>query len=162
MKRGVVSLAALSLLAISAASYAGPKGFYWGAKGGILDPDAAETDEGLNVGGYVGYTLPWLSGLAVEGEATITAIKSEANSRKLEVQTIAAYGVWRSKGPIFFKGKLGVLRERVEAGTATETDEGVSFGLGVGFPGPGKHEFEIEYTILENDLNFLSVGFTFK
>lgn len=45
--------------------------------------------------------------------------------------------------------------------TGSGTDTGLSLGFGVGFDVGNGKKLEIEYTIVESDVNFLSVGIIF-
>ena len=59
---------------------------------------------------------------------------------KVEIDTIGFYAAYRaelSNSPVFFKVKGGILSEQVDItgnnGSVSETDSGLSLGLGVGY-----------------------------
>ena len=83
----------------------------------------------------------------------------------LDIQTVSLYGVFRSPGKVYFKGKIGVISETVTMSDGiitVEADEsGTSLGAGVGFKVGSNNNIEIEYTIVDQEVNFLSLGFNF-
>lgn len=62
------------------------------------------------------------------------------------------------------KGKAGYLREDLKisgpGGSVSDNESGLSLGGGIGFM-LGSSRLELEYTIIEADVNYLSVGFIF-
>lgn len=141
---------------------------YFGVKGILADWDAPGFDEAYNVGLNVGYELlqeSWGT-VAVEGEYTTTISDGEiGGGGEWDADTLAAYGVYRSLGDIYAKGKAGFLDQDVKrsgtgGGTVANGDEsGFSFGAGVGFRLTRGSAIEAEYTVASDDLTFISVGY---
>ena len=78
--------------------------------------------------------------------------------------TLALYGVFRTPGEFYFKGKAGVLYEDVEVDIPTlfsesEDDTGFSAGIGGGWRLNDSGSLEVEFTLIESDLNYLSLGY---
>ena len=171
---------AAGLAATGAAQAAGK--IYVGGKIGLLDVDPSgcvncSFDPAFNVGAYGGYNMlgndaHWdadLAGgtLAVEGEATLTVIKGDADVLGVtlgdwDMTNIAAYAAYRHPitDAFYLKGKLGVARYKIEtdfgASLGTETD--LAAGIGAGWQvGPGSIEAEI--TTYEGDILFVTAGF---
>lgn len=142
--------------------------FYIGAKGGemIISNDIAFNDA-TSVGILFGGTIPD-SGFAIEGELTTTVSSAEHKSRsdELDIFTLAGYGVYRSAGRFYFKGKAGLLTEYLDISGGNFSLEGyggaISLGAGAGFRISNTANLELEYTIIEADINFLSLGITFE
>lgn len=154
-------LAGVMSLVSAAPAMAGD--LYFGAKTGpmVIDDSAVKTDP-TNVGVLVGYELGVVVGdLAVEGEFTTTTSDGKVNGgAKVDIDTIAAYLAFRTAGPIYFKAKGGFLQEDVSVGSYSETDSGASYGVGIGF-GIGIAQLELEYTQVESDVGFVSLGVQF-
>ena len=77
----------------------------------------------------------------------------------IDIQTVSLYGVFRTHGSIYLKGRIGVISEAVTMSSSVisvEADEsGTSLGAGLGFKVGSNNNIEIEYTIIEADVNFL-------
>ncbi|WP_193161731.1 outer membrane beta-barrel protein [Microbulbifer hainanensis] len=152
MRNIVKGIAALALVGSSAA-YA--EGAYWGGTVGLMDIDLNHADSPLNVGLRGGYTLP--SGWGFEAEYTNSLISGDADvfSRDvdIDVETLGAYGTYRSYGDIYFKGRLGVVHEDVDY---FGSDTGISLGGGVGLNVSPNTNVELEYTMIDEDIGFWS------
>ncbi len=179
MKTKTLAAAVLLTAGLAAAGAAQAAGkIYVGGKIGLLDVDPQDCpgcsfDPAFNVGAYGGYNMlgkdaHWdadLAGgtLAVEGEATLTAIKGDSNILgDWDMTSIAAYAAYRHPmtDAFYLKGKLGVARYKIEtdfgASLGTETD--LAAGIGAGWSvGPGSIEAEI--TTYEGDILFVTAGF---
>lgn len=179
MKTKTFAAAVLLTAGLAAAGAAQAAGkIYVGGKIGLLDVDPSgcvgcSFDPAFNIGAYGGYNLlgkdaHWdadLAGgtLAVEGEATLTAVKGDAGLLgDWDMTSIAAYAAYRHPitDAFYLKGKLGVVRYEIEtdfaAGLGTETD--LAAGIGAGWSvGPGSLEAEI--TTYEGDILFVTAGF---
>ncbi len=150
----------ISLLPAGTAS-AG-EGGYVGLKFGPMLVDLEGVDDPMNAGFVFGSSK---SGGAIEGEFTTSMVKGGIGSADLTITTFAFYGVYRSEGEGgFIKLKGGFLNEDVKAESGSrevsESDDGASFGFGIGSRSENSL-FEIEYTIVEQDVNFLSLGIMF-
>lgn len=151
------------------------EGVYLGVKAGRLMLDLSSTGfdtEDANtlslIGGY-----QFANGFSAELEY-IPQTESDfgINGMRLgtvEVQTIGVYAAYRIKpstGSAYFKLRGGLLSENVDAiggaGTYSTSDSGLSFGLGAGINLTPNVMLEAEYTLIEQDVDFLSVGLNFK
>jgi len=139
--------------------------WYLGLKAGWMDADASNFDEATNLGLYGGYTLhDDASGrFALEGEYTRTISDGDIPGGGWDIETLAVYGAYRTAGPWFLKIKAGYLDEdiSVSAGGSSiaGSDSGFSFGAGGGVRLSNKAAFELEYTVIEEDVNFFSIGY---
>lgn len=144
---------------------------YFGVKTGLMMPDVAGWGDALNIGALVGAPVARLpqGTISAEGEFTTTLSKGDVNyfgvTGNWDVTTLAGYGVFRTHGPIYLKAKAGLLYENVGASvsgfSATGSDTGLSFGIGGGMRLQGGQSLEVEYTIIESNINLLSVGYNF-
>ena len=164
-------LAVCSTTAIAAES----EGVYLGVKAGTLMLDVsgngiqAEDPNTLAlVGGY-----QFANGFSAELEY-IPQTESDLSFNgvvlgQLEIQTIGIYAAYRIKpteSQFYLKVKGGFLNENVDsvgiAGSSSTSDSGLSFGLGAGFNITPNVMLEAEYTLIEQDVDFLSAGLNFK
>ena len=151
------------------------EGVYIGVKAGTLMLDLsgtgiqAEDPTTLSlVGGY-----QFANGFSAELEY-IPQTESDVRSNglklgQIEIQTIGIYAAYRIKpstGSAYIKLRGGLLSESIDAvgntGSSSTSDSGLSFGLGAGFNVTPNVMLEAEYTIIEQDVNFLSAGLNFK
>lgn len=152
---------AIALLSISAAagSFAADKsGGFIGLKSGNMDVDLSAADVDTPLGFVIGYQGQSGGGLELEyNKADVNFI---VNGRVItaDFSTLAFYGTYRSEGDVFFKGKLGLLREEIENGFGSTTDSGLSAGVGLGFRLGDAASLELEYTFIEADVNYFSAG----
>jgi opacity protein-like surface antigen len=92
-------------------------------------------------------------------------------SGETDMWTLAGYGVYRHFfDNAFIKAKAGFLREDISVeyefwGISfddSETDSGFSSGIGCGYRFVDGLGIEAEYTVIEEDVDFLSVGITYS
>jgi hypothetical protein len=145
--------------------------FYLGLKAGKMMVDPAEFEDATSSGlVFVGYKFSNNPGgsLAIEGEYTNSSsenITILGTTGKWDIDTIAVYVAYRTGGDLYFKGKAGYLHEDVSANIAgasiSGSDSGLSLGIGAGLKIGKSNALELEYTIVEEDVSFLSLGFNF-
>jgi len=144
--------------------------FYVGLKGGKMMVSPSEFQDATSTGLVLGFKLSdTASGsLAIEGEFTNSSSETLTvlgTSGTWDIDTTAVYLAYRTGGDAYFKGKMGYLDEKVNASIAgasiSGSDSGLSFGIGGGWKIGKSTSLELEYTIIEQDVNFVSVGFNF-
>lgn len=94
-----------------------------------------------------------------DGDLAIGAIPGD-----WKIETLAGYAAYRTAGNVYVKAKTGILHQDVKVSTAAAApfagqDTGFSFGSGIGWRFNRKTGLELEYTVLEEDLTFLSLGY---
>ncbi|MBB3059842.1 outer membrane beta-barrel protein [Microbulbifer rhizosphaerae] len=145
----------LAALALACSSAANAEGGYFGGTAGLMTIDRSNFDDPFNLGLRAGYTFA--SGWGFEGEYTNSIISGEADAFSgdidVDIQTLAFYGTYRSHGNIYFKGRAGILHEDIDF---FGDDTGISLGAGVGFNFGPNTNVELEYTLIEEDVNFWS------
>ncbi len=154
------------LLALSGGAQA--EGLYIGAKTGLVTVDDSAFDDALNAGVLVGYEVPAEGSLSWAIEAELTTSVSDGDFEAFGVKgdwnidTQALYGVMKFGDSLYGKIKLGVLREDVSASaggvSADASDSGLAWGLGGGFRATDYLDVEAEYSQIESDAAFISVG----
>lgn len=160
-------LAALALLGCAMGAQA-TEGGYFGGVAGLMDADISG-DSPFNAGFRAGYN--WANGFGVEGEYTTSVVDGEFRLRNswvdieadYSISTFGAYATYRSQGDIYFKGRLGYLNESVDFGDdANGSESGLSAGLGLGLSLSEAVNFEAEYTVVEEDVDFWSGSLVFR
>lgn len=137
---------------------------YVGLKAGKMSADASGFDDATNVGVVLGYKLN--NTFALEGEITDSSSDgSFSPSGKWSVDTTALYAVGRWGDQAYLKAKAGILNEDVSVSVPGSSlsgdDTGLSLGIGVGYHLNDRVNIEAEYTIIEEDLDFFSVGLNY-
>ena len=160
--------------------------WYIGAKGGQMSPDQSNISSAINAGILIGYHLPNnnFGSFAVEAEYTTTSSSADYETINVgetirgdvEFETTALYGVYRSMGDFYFKGKLGVFNNKIYAEEQTivglsvtsttwsRSESGFSWGLGAGWKLGNSSSLELEYTKLDDDteIDYMSIGFIYN
>jgi len=145
----------------SCTSMAYASGLTFGAKTGPMMYDVSGVDDPVNAGIAVGSEMGIVLGdVGVEGEFTTTMNKGSVGSSDLSIDTMALYATYRSPGFLYFKARGGFLRWDQKVGSSSDNDTTTSLGLGLGFS-LAVVKVELEYTQIDKDINFLSVGVQF-
>ena len=140
-------------------------GFKFGSMS--ISRDIPFKDDGLLLGFLYGYNIPD-SDFAIEGEFNTTVSKASSENPRygdLGVTTLAGYGVYRSPGRVYAKAKVGVLYEYLTSSASGIVDIDVdgsglaiSYGVGGGIRVTDQMDAEVEYTVIEEDIGYLSFG----
>jgi outer membrane immunogenic protein len=177
MKKSFLATALLALT--SSTAFAADPGVTAGVKFGRLLVDVAEYPITLSDGSTKGFTLGYDFGntfsldlelLQGEIEATADVYNYYGSYSKIsadmDIDTTALYGTYRSEGPAYFLAKLGLLQEKLSVNALgvnlSESDSGLSAGIGGGFRFNDNIGIELEYTIIEQDINLLGLGLRAK
>lgn len=171
-------VSALCLTLFSTYGIAGDKeGVYVGIKAGTLKVDVSDT--GLDadnantfslVGGYQ-FSNKFAAELEFIPTTDIDVNLGGVKAGTVSVQTVGVYGAYRIQPdgtPAYFKVRLGLLSEQVDGkssitgNSTSSSDSGLSFGVGAGFDVASNMMIEAEYTLIEQDVDFISVGLNVK
>ena len=146
------------------------EGPYLGARLGFMDADISGLDSATNIGLIAGYNFGDVAddGMSwgIEAEFTTTVSDGDVDVAGLngdwDIDTQAIYGVFRIGGDLYGKVRLGCLREDVSisvAGISADgSDDGLSGGLGGGWQVNEQLSLEAEYTRVEEDVDYYSIG----
>lgn len=144
--------------------------WYVGLKAGTMSVDVSAYEDATSLGLLLGYKLSSDSNgsLAVEGELTNSSsenITVLGVTGKWDIDTLAVYLAYRTGGDLYLKGKVGYLDEDVNVNIAgasiSGSDSGASYGIGAGWKFGKSNAVELEYTIIETDVDFISLGVNF-
>ena len=178
MRRFLLSLVALvfalTFFAGPGASkaLAGEGDVYGGVKAGIImvDEDSVDIDDLTAVGLLVGFGLT--PEISIEGEFNVTVSGGDFEigpfDGEIDVWTLAVYAAYRAPiaDMVYLKGKLGVIYEDFEMSVSgfpseSDTDTRFSGGVGAGLNINEQLSAEIEYTLLDDDAEYLSLGLNY-
>jgi hypothetical protein len=159
--------AAGALMAGMAIAPAALADMYFGANAGPMMLDGASYDDPVNAGVLIGKEWGVVAGdIGVQAEFTTTIEDGTYVGlpapyvHDVSVNTQAVYGAFRTAGPVYLIAKAGVLRKELEVGSASTTDNGLAGGVGVGFS-VGVAQLELEYTVVDQDTSYASLGVRF-
>ena len=152
-KTALIVLCITSILATNSAIAGKSKNspWYFAIKGGLMDADGT-SDSAVNIGADVGYQNNRY--LSTEVELTRTLIDGDTRSgNDWEVDTFSVFAAFRSRTEVKLKAKIGLTN--IDYGN--DDDLELSVGIGVGFWAAGGL-MEIEYTEIDDGLDFFSLG----
>ena len=137
-------------------------GLYLGIQAGIMSNDRPGFDDSSNLGITLGYEFlnVALGDIAIEGGYTGSVDRGSAPAGDWELETLAAYGVFRSAGPLYIKAKAGALNSDIKTAAGSDRKTDFSAGLGAGVS-VGIAQLEVEYTRIEENVDFISLTVTF-
>jgi len=134
---------------------------YGGLKVGqfLIDVDFLDIDDADVVGFMAGYDFGERFSLQLEYMTGDT----DAGNVDFDIDTFGGYGVFRSAGNAYIMGKIGLVKEDLTASNGltsiSEDDSGTSLGIGAGFRAGEHLAAELEYTLIEEDMDFLGATF---
>ena len=157
--------AAGALMAGMAMAPAALADMYFGVNAGPMMIDGASFDDPVNAGVLIGKEWGVVAGdIGVQAEFTTTINEGSfvyfPDVYDVSIDTQAIYGAFRTAGPVYLIAKAGLLREEVDIGGFSESDSGLAGGLGIGFS-LGVAQLELEYTVVEEDVAYASLGVRF-
>ncbi|UTA46503.1 porin family protein [Simiduia sp. 21SJ11W-1] len=159
-----ISLFALLLtFSLNVLAQAEREGVYGGIGLGVMSINYGNADNPTNASLQLGYHFNdhWAAELQYtdslsDGKVTVQS-GYYSSSVDVSIQTMAAYAVYRSPGQVYFKGRAGVLQEKVLGAS----DSGLSVGLGLGFKIADSAAIELDATLIEQDVNYFSASLNF-
>lgn len=165
--RTLIAILCLGGVGLSGTALAEDSPWYGGIQVGQFSVDQSEFDSTNGVGVMLGYKVNNL--VSIEGVLTTTGEDGDLTVQGVQgdwdLNTSAVYAAIRSSGNLYFKGKLGYLHEKVNASIVglsfSGSDSGVSYGVGAGWRIGDGLGLELEYTIIEEDADFISLGVNF-
>ena len=147
------------LFAIAAALTAGgahaqsSSSLMFGGKAGFAKPHGSGNDSGFNIAGVLSKQIQ--PNVYWETELSLGIIDGEVGRNdNWNINSIAAYGVYRTNGDMHLKAKLGVSYWDDDF----DDDFNLSAGIGLGIRA-GRGLIDIEYTQINPDTDYITVGY---
>lgn len=161
MKSFVSAALAVMLLSPSLAT-ASP---YFGAKIGTMQVsfDFDETDsDPTSIGILLGYRWDHvLRGLSGELEVTRSISPGEVRDLDLDVESQGLYLAYQTQGPLYVRGRVGLMDASLDAGVLSEGEGGETFGIAAGYR-RGAFAVELDFTSIDDDVSFFSIGLVYS
>ena len=148
---------------------------YFGAKIGTVDI-GSEFEEPKQAGVFVGYPINPNAAIEIEYTTSIeeASLKGLTDfDYEVEIESIAIYAAFRSQGELYFKGRFGYIKNKYTTTISnleilgetintsdSDTEDGLSFGFGLGYFIGQSSSLDFEYTQLDHDVEFMSLGFS--
>jgi hypothetical protein len=152
---------------------------YFGAKTGIMMIDVEDVDNLIPIGVMGGYEI--FPNMSIEGEFNYRVSGGEWGFTGFDITVDSEFKIWTLAGyfvyrypigeAIYLKGRAGILYEDITAEMAynhpswgpmtidmSGTDTGLSVGGGLGMNFNEQFGGEVEFTLIEADINYFSVG----
>ena len=144
--------------------HAEDEAWYAGVKAGQMKVDQPGFKNAIGVGGILGYKLN--NTLGIEGGYTTTGEDADVmigtTDSKWDIDVVAVHLAYRTEGNFFVKGKAGLLYQEVSVNTNNANEPGsggeMSIGIGAGWRPFKDIALELEYTVIESDVSFISFG----
>ncbi len=150
---------------------------YIGPKTGIMLIDVRGADDIIPIGAVYSHRLNKIipdvgsENLWFEGEFNLGILGGDVDfgpvSGDIDIWTLAGYVAYQHplNNDAYLKGKAGLLYEKVEVssgfGSGSDSEIELSLGFGGGFKINDRMTGEVEYTIIESDVHFLSFALKF-
>ncbi|MFK7992513.1 MAG: hypothetical protein AB8B87_00140 [Granulosicoccus sp.] len=139
-------------------------GFLIGVKAGpmLVGFDDVDVDEDpVSVGVLLGYDFDSQpGGFALEAEATRSTAAGLVSGIDLEVESQGLYLSYATRGNLYLKGRVGYMDASLVADSLSEEEGGETYGLAIGLR-LGAIRVELDYTAVDDDVTFVSVGLVF-
>jgi hypothetical protein len=129
---------------------------FYGIKGGFMKPAGSGNDSAGNIGAVMGQSFARY--LSWEAELNLTVFDGEVGNRDWDINTLGGYAVFRSEGDINLKAKAGL----VYWDDTFDDDIDLSLGIGMGFKMGKSGMLDVEFTQINSDVDYISVGYIFN
>ena len=140
----------------------------------LVMPDVTGFSGGMGIA--LGYEMPMPQvnpNFSVEGEFTTTISDPDDSAAgftwDISYYTLAAYAKYTHpvNQQLDLYGRIGLLYESLTistnfAGSASDSDFGLSFGFGANYEINPQMDFTAGFTVIEQDINHLSAGIRYK
>lgn len=145
-----------------------------GLKAGTYSIDRVNSLNIFSLGGTAGFFLPfenrhieagleWDLNLGYFGGDYVSGYPGNRS----QIRTIGVYGVVKTipVNEIYLKGKVGItdetVIERIEDVERKYKEEGLSFGIGIGYEAANNVNIEAEFNTTNSDMKFFGIGLIF-
>lgn len=154
MKKILIAFGLFAAMLSSEAMAQSTTGLMFGGTAGFTMPHGSNNDSGVTIGGRLGKQIQ--GNVSWEADLNLTIIDGELGTDKnWNINSVAAYGVYRTDGDIHLKAKLGVAYWDDDF----DHDTSLSAGIGLGFR-MGRGILDVEYTQINSYVDYFTVSYT--
>lgn len=159
MKMSSIIIASLAI-GFSSISQAG---LTYGVKAGTMQigfDDVEVSSDPSSIGVSIGYDFAGTN-FGVEAEVTRSLSPGEVIGVDLEVESQGIYLTYTTSGKFYFSGRLGFMDAGLVAEGLSEDEGGETYGIAAGYRLGERLRVEVDYTSIDDDINFISIGLKF-
>ena len=148
---------------------------YLGASYNVVDIDFAnatvEDTEGvalvfgIEFGKYLAFEAEYIN----SGKADMDYHVGSVESAKIQIRSLSAYGVFRTTGRVYFKGRVGLAASLMDVtdvqcsgslciNNLNDDDLGLALGAGAGVMITKALKLELEYKLINSDIDIYGLG----
>ena len=154
MKKILMAFGLIAAMLSSAAMAQSTNGMMFGGTVGFAKPHGSDNDSGVTIGGRLG--KPIQGNISWEADLNLGIVDGEIGANHdWKINSVAAYGVYRTDGDIHLKAKLGVSYWDDDF----DNDTSLSAGIGIGFR-MGRGILDVEYTQINDYVDYITVGYS--
>lgn len=154
MKKLLMAFGLIAAMLSSAAMAQSTTGLIFGGTVGFTKPHGSNNDSGMTIGGRLG--KPIQGNFSWEADLNLGIVDGEIGANHdYNINSAAAYGVYRTDGDIHLKAKLGVAYWDDDF----DHDTSLSAGIGIGFR-MGRGILDVEYTQINSYVDYITVGYS--
>lgn len=154
MKKILMALALAGAILSPAAMAQGTSGLMFGGTVGFAKPHGSDNDAATIIGGRLGRQIQGNFSWEADLNLSVTDGQIGAN-HDWNINSVAAYGVYRTDGDVHLKAKLGVAYWDDDF----DKDSSLTAGIGLGFR-LGRGVLDVEYTQLNDHVDYITAGYS--
>ena len=156
MKKILTTLALIAAMLTSTAMAQSTNGLMFGGTVGFDKPHGSGNDSGVTIGGRL--SQPIQGNVSWEADLNLgIADGTVGTTHDWSINSVAAYGVYRTDGDIHLKAKLGVAYWDDNFDHDTSLSAGIGIGLRM-----GRGILDVEYTQINNYVDYITVGYSLR
>ncbi len=130
------------------------KGMMFGGMVGFAKPHGSDNDSGMTIGGRLGKQIQ--GNFSWEADLNLGVTDGEiGTNHDWNINSVAAYGVYRTDGDIHLKAKLGLAYWDDDF----DHDVNLSAGIGVGIR-MGRGIIDVEWTQVNDYADYVTIGYS--
>ena len=154
MKKILMAFGLNTAMLSTAAMAQSTNGLMFGGMAGFTKPHGSDNDAGVTIGARLGKQIQ--GNFSWEADLNLGIIDGKIGANHdWNINSVAAYGVYRTDGDIHLKAKLGVAYWNDDF----DHDTSLSAGIGIGFR-MGRGILDVEYTQVNDYVDYITVGYS--
>lgn len=154
MKKILMAFGLITAMLSCAAMAQSTNGLMFGGAVGFAKPHGSDNDAAMIIGGRLSKQIQ--GNVSWEADLNLGLVDGKiGTNRDWNINSVAAYGVYRTDGDIHLKAKLGLAYWDDDF----DHDTSLSAGIGIGFR-MGRGVLDVEYTQINSYVDYITVGYS--
>jgi hypothetical protein len=154
MKKILMAFGLITAMFSGAAMAQSTNNLMFGGTVGFAKPHGSDNDSGTTIGGRLSQKIQ--GNVSWEADLNLGVTDGKVGTKNdWSINSVAAYGVYRTDGDIHLKAKLGVAYWDDDL----DHDTSLSAGIGIGFR-MGRGVLDVEYTQINSYVDYITVGYS--